>query len=183
MTVRAGERYDWFTMMRIYLILALMLATGCASEAPAITFVGADARVQADVLAAAARFEAVGLELSAVTVEYDGELCSGGADGYYFEGRVTLCEGYAAFVPTHELAHAWIDVRATAETRQAFMDLRGWDEWAEAGVSWQERAFEDAAFVVQQGVDLPASDRVSAELLNRAAAFTALTGVVHAEEG
>jgi hypothetical protein len=47
----------------------------------------------------------------------------------------------------HELAHAWLDVHATADVRARFLAVRGLDAWNDVTEPWTRRGYEQAAEV------------------------------------
>jgi hypothetical protein len=77
--------------------------------------------------------------------------------GFHKDGRIDLCtaessEPYARKTALHEMAHAWTDANVSAETREAFLGLRGLSAWNDWDLPWKERGTEAAAEVVAWGL-------------------------------
>ena len=90
--------------------------------------------------------------------------------------RILICSR-VDFLYEHELAHAWEKANLSEETRQKFMELRGYRNWSDYSAAWNERGVEGAAFVIQQGLaGLPLPPVLGREAVNRLVAFELLTG-------
>jgi hypothetical protein len=89
---------------------------------------------------------------------------------------VSICSD-AGYVVTHELAHAWEAANLDDAQRQQYMTVRGFATWNGHDVGRDERAIEDAAFMIQQ--NLMASEHVdttSDRWQDRIFAYELLTG-------
>jgi hypothetical protein len=127
-------------------------------EAPAqLTVVGANAEQAEMVDEAIASFDEAGLEVPALQIEFYGlvENCEGN-EGLYLAAarnpgattdRITICKR-GQLVILHELAHAWTQHHASDDTRAAFTDHWGLDNWNSADDAWGERAGERAAHTI-----------------------------------
>lgn len=150
------------------------------SLTPDVTVIGASAEQQVAVDDAVARFRSAGLELPDVEVRFlaDEAECAGHL-GLFQRGftpwRVLVCSDLA-FVPTHELAHAWEAANLDDDDRARYVEARGMATWDDPDADWNERGVEDAAFIVQQNLmaEHPIPD--SPVWKERTAAFELLTG-------
>ena len=114
---------------------------------------------QIDVLShAVALFGDAGLQLPPLVISGGEDLapCNGG-DGLHrrreWGSEIMLCSGRAddwfRRVVLHELAHAWSEFELTAERREAFRLLRGWDYWMNYELAeWRDNGAEQAAEVI-----------------------------------
>jgi hypothetical protein len=59
---------------------------------------------------------------------------------------------HAQATALHELAHAWDSTWLDEPTRQAFLELRGLEDWRGRGVAWEERGVEQAAEILMWGL-------------------------------
>jgi hypothetical protein len=80
------------------------------------------------------------------------------------------------FVLTHELAHAWAAANLTNAARARYTAARGFANWADHDAPWDERATEDAAFIVQQNLMMRSVDLESPAWIERVEAYELLTG-------
>lgn len=129
--------------------------------------------------AAVASFDAVGLSLpdSVVTFVNSAASCRDN-DGWFEPGavaRITICSDLA-YVVTHELAHAWLEVNLDDHARERYLAARGLPTWNDHGLPWEARGVEDAAFVIQQNLMIDRIVSCNDLWLGRAAAFELLTG-------
>jgi len=102
------------------------------------------------------RYERADLSLPSVVVEFSADPgACGGNTGIAVHGgdtpRIVMCTTDAAEVVVkrtllHELAHVWVDASVDTETRDAFLELRGLDVWAEG--PWVGRGSEHAAEII-----------------------------------
>lgn len=129
-------------------------------EAPApaqLALVDATAE-QADMVdAAIAQFDAAGLELPALQIEfYNGnEGCNGHAGLFLAESRdpeanvdrITICSQMKVIL-LHELAHAWKHHNLDDGTREAFTAHWGLDGWNDSHDAWGDRGIERAAHTI-----------------------------------
>ena len=77
----------------------------------------------------------------------------------------------------HELAHAWARWNLDPSERDAFMERRGHLAWNDHDLPWNERATEDLAVIVQQGVaGLPLPPVLGREWTARMDAYELVTG-------
>jgi hypothetical protein len=135
---------------------------------------------EAIVRDAADKFATAGLDLPSLRVVFstDDRACNGHLG--LFESsqqpwRVTICSELA-FVPVHELAHAWITSNVDEPTRQGYLQLRDKTSWSSPRLDWNERGVEDAAFVIQQNLTTDHAGDLDDEWNSRAIAFEFLTG-------
>jgi hypothetical protein len=148
---------------------------------PAITVVSATPEQRDRLEQAVASFLGMGLALPDLQVHFfvDPAPCRGEI-GLFDAGarpwKIAICSDLA-FVPLHELAHAWEHANADDATRAAFMELRGVAHWTGASIAWDERGVEQAAFIVQQNLIGKPMRHPSPEWNNRMEAFEVLTGV------
>ena len=92
--------------------------------------------------------------------------------------RITICQRDGV-VYEHELAHAWARAALDDEDRAAFMAARGHTVWNDHDVPWNERATEDLAMIIQQGLaGLPLPPVLGDEWTSRMQAFEMMTGRV-----
>jgi hypothetical protein len=179
-----------FNRLAAMSLVALVLVPMCdhtteasppSSGQPAgITFVGGTELQRARTMEAVERFEAAGLSLPPLTVEFgvDQQACSG-HHGVFRASSMTIsiCSDVES-VFEHELAHVWERSNVTAETRRSFMTARRYEVWSDPNVPWNERGVEGAAFVIQQGfATLPLPPVLGDEFTSRMRAFEMLAGV------
>jgi hypothetical protein len=134
---------------------------------------------QAIIAVAVAQFDAAGLALPFVRVVFsDDDRACNGHQGLFEPSsdpwRLTICSDLA-FVPAHELAHAWIEANIDGPTQQAYTELRGKASWNSPHHNWNERGVEDAAFVIQQNVTSNVTGELGDEWQRRATAYEFLT--------
>lgn len=99
-------------------------------------------------------FAAAGLELPAVEVVFRSDRADCKDHYGLFESnptpaRITVCSHLPWVIP-HELAHAWVEVSLDDLAREEYRISRKLPTWNSREFSWNERATEDAAFVLQQ---------------------------------
>lgn len=147
---------------------------------PSVAVVGADAEERARLDQALARFRDNGLELPDLTVRFSGH--QGDCAGHLglFEQSVTpwrlsICSELA-FVPTHELAHAWEAANLTDDDRARHTLARGLASWNDPGVAWKDRGVEDVAFIIQQNLMATNPPLESPTWIERMGAYELLTG-------
>ena len=169
-----------------HLVLATTLLTAAAPTNSTDTGLPAEIEVtpatpenQATIADAVARFDAAGLTLTFVEIVFsDDDRDCNGHDGLfetsYDPWRLTICSDLA-FVPVHELAHAWIEANIDGSTQQAYTELRGKASWNSPHHNWNERGVEDAAFVIQQNLTSNVTGELSDEWQNRVHAYEFLT--------
>jgi hypothetical protein len=80
----------------------------------------------------------------------------------------------------HEMAHVWLTENLDEETRQAFLELRGLEQWTHRDLDWVERGVEHAAEIIAWGlmdesVPVPRLPDLNCDTL--AEGFRLLTGV------
>lgn len=153
---------------RIIIVVGLALALAAApggpeNHGPAISIEGATVDEVALVEWAAGRFQAAGLELPDLTVEFHDGLASC-KDGYGLyrvaASTIKMCNrGGMKTEPRHtllhELAHAWKFENLTEEETTAFTQRRGLEMWDARGQWWQ-MGREQAAEIMAWGlVDEP----------------------------
>lgn len=150
---------------------------------PEVSLVGASGEQQIVVAEALARFRDAELALPALEIVFhepdDGmEPCSGRHGLFLPERepwRVLVCSELP-FVLTHELAHAWERATLDDGQRAAYSAERGFEGWNPPDADWDERAIEDAAFVLQQNLMAGRVDPSSERWIELAAAYELLTG-------
>jgi len=142
----------------LLLTVAALVPSGKGGTTNLETSVRPTQEQQALVDWAVERYDRAELRLPAFRVEFhaDPTGCRGNS-GYYEGGHLDICawdhpKGYARKVVVHELAHAWSEANLSAETREAFMALRGLPTWNSHDEAWGMRGFEQAAEVITWGV-------------------------------
>ncbi|HSJ70526.1 MAG TPA: hypothetical protein VLA29_02645 [Acidimicrobiia bacterium] len=137
--------------------LALLGVT--PNAAPAHTIAGdAGAQDLRTVEWALDRFDAAGLELPTMVVEFaaDRKSCGGNTAVAIHGGSeptIIVCadpdspEVVIRRTLLHEMAHIWANAALDESTRRAFLDLRGLEAWAE-NPAWDGRGSEHAAEIV-----------------------------------
>lgn len=144
----------------IFAALATLALLGITpNPAPAHTIAGdPDARDRHVVEWALDRYEAAGLELPTMIVEFaaDRTGCGGNTAVAIHGGSdptILVCTdpGSSELVIRrtllHEMAHIWANAALDENTRKAFLDLRGLESWADAP-AWDERGSEHAAEIM-----------------------------------
>lgn len=148
-------------------------------SAPSIVVEGASADQRAHVAAAIGRFEAAGLPLPDLRIEFAADEDCRGNLGYFDSAEapwyIRVCSDLA-FVVTHELAHAWAERALDDADRDAYVARRGLATWGGREIERAHRGVEDAAFVVQQNLMAGAVRVESDTWQDRIGAYEALTG-------
>jgi hypothetical protein len=146
---------------------------------PLVTVEHATASQTAEVDTAIQRFADANLTLPDLNVRFS----DNPADCYGYLGTfvtsttpwtITICSDLA-FVPTHELAHAWLERNVDAETRDRYLHARHIKSWDDKRADWNDRGVEDAAFIIQQNLMITPPLPLSAEWQRRADAYELLT--------
>jgi hypothetical protein len=166
-------------------ITALLYSVGAPNDDAArqpLTVKHASAAETAGLDVATQRFAAAGLTLPPLIVAFsdDPADCYGHLgifDAATTPWTITVCCDLA-FVPTHELAHAWLDANMDTAARHQYLTVRRIERWDEKRDEWSDRGVEDAAFVIQQNLMITPPTPLSAEWRRRADAFELLTGHV-----
>ena len=148
---------------------------------PNIRFSSADAPDRDRVDQSLELFRGAGLELPDLDVRFsDDPTDCQGHDGLFDPSTrpwtISICSD-VGYVVTHELAHAWEAANLDDSEREHYMVVRGFETWNGQHVDRDERAIEEAAFMVQQ--NLMASDHVdttSDRWQDRIFAYELLTG-------
>lgn len=154
---------------------------------PSVAAVGATHEQAQRLDGAVAAFLDLGLRLPDLQVHFHEEVASClGEIGLFDAGErpwtISICSDLA-FVPLHELAHAWEHANIDAATRAAFMEHRGVEAWTGASIAWADRGVEQVAFIVQQNLIGKPLRHPSPEWQNRIEAFELLTGVASPRRG
>ena len=150
------------------------------SLVPTIAVVGADADQRERLDEALARFRNNGLELPDLEVRFFGDLadCRGHLGLFqrsFTPWRILICSDMA-FVPSHELAHAWEAATLSDQDRTRYLQARGLSHWDAPDVRWSSRGQEDAAFIVQRNLTGTKQPLTSPIWQDRIAAYELLTG-------
>jgi len=166
------------------LVMTSLLSTvGMSSDdatRPRVTIERATAAEAATLDIALQRFADAHLRLPELNVRFS----DSPADCYGFLGifatgttpwTITICSDLA-FVPTHELAHAWLETNLDAETRDRYLHARHIKSWDDKQADWHDRGVEDAAFIIQQNLMITPQSPLSPEWQRRADAYELLTG-------
>ena len=146
-------------------------------------------------------FFAAGFEFPMAAIEFhrNEDACGGVRGRAYFTDAdytiIVICathdnpnveETWRQRTLLHELSHAWVDQNVSTETRSAFTELRGLEEWSSREVNWEHRATEHAAEILMWGlqdgdynIDFRIDDTSCEEL---SAAYEQLTGITVACE-
>lgn len=125
-----------------------------SSLAPDVVTVGGTAAQRVGLDRAVTLFRSAGLPLPDLRVRFhEVERPCRGHRGLFRTDTtpwtIELCSDLA-FIATHELAHAWIDVHVDREKQQQVVAATGLPTWRSAAEAWSDRAVERSAFVVQQ---------------------------------
>lgn len=165
-------------------ILGHQAAVEPSAEAdnPVIVAVGADSKEIERLHEAVALFDDSGLRLPDLEVHFlDDMAACRDHYGLFQEGftpwRVLICSD-VPFVLPHELGHAWVAANLTDLDRDRYRQTRGFTNWNDRDSPWNERATEDAAFILQQNLTAINVSSRSALWRERADAFELLTGQV-----
>lgn len=148
------------------LLAALAVPSSSAPASPQLEMVDLPLAQSAMVVRAVGLFADAGLRLPPLAVRTSDrvEVCHGRiafhrADEHGSE--IVLCypevAGREWRVLLHELAHAWASVGMSAERKDAFQRVRGWEHWrADDVAEWADNGNEQAAEIVKWGVsDVP----------------------------
>ena len=138
---------------------------------PRLTIENATPAQVATVDTAAQRFAAANLTLPDLTVRFSDDAADcfghlGTFDASTPTWSIMVCSDLA-FVPTHELAHAWLDSNVDANTRHQYLRARHQDNWDDKRADWSDRGVEDAAFVLQQNLMMSPRSALSEEWQSR----------------
>jgi hypothetical protein len=147
---------------------------------PDLTVLDASAEDRAALNDALADFRAAGLELPNAAIAFsDDEVACKGHPGIFDQRvepwRITICSDLD-FVIAHELAHAWAAANLDDTDRSRYTAARGLTNWADHDTPWNERATEDAAFIIQQNLTMEQVPLSSPTWLERIDAYELLTG-------
>ena len=91
-------------------------------------------------------------------------------------GRITICTELELLALVHELAHAWVEAHLDDDDRDHYTEVRGYDNWNDQTAAWEDRATEDAAFVIQQNLMITRTVPRDDTWLYRAEGYEMLTG-------
>lgn len=162
-----------------YVTITAALPVVTVSGSPAITVVGADPAEQTRLDEALVRFRDNGLHLPDLEVHFLDESGCLGHLGFFQEGfrpwRILLCSDLD-FVPTHELAHAWVAANLDESDQDRYIGVRDLTHWSDKNITRSERGEEDAAFMVQQNLMAANPQLTSRAWQDRLAAYELLTG-------
>lgn len=147
---------------------------------PAVAVVGADAEERTRLDEALARFSDNGLELPDLEVQFSSDEadCSGHLGLFkqsFTPWRLSICSGLA-FVPTHELAHAWEAANLDDDARGGYVVTRGLASWDDPAVDRGDRGIEDLAFMIQQNLMATNPSLASSTWIERVDAYELVTG-------
>lgn len=161
------------------LLVALQILPGASSGTPEISRLGTltpkpvveqapldidveDPGWTATIEWAVARYESVGLDLPAATVTlHDDPVACKGASGLYVRGdvpEIRLCANtepdsrIARLIVLHELGHLWAEGTLTGPEKQALLDLRGLEVWADSDHPTHKWGAEHAAEILSWGL-------------------------------
>ena len=172
-------RIPW--ILSIASLLSVLGATSNHSARPRLTVEHANTAQTVALDVAVRRFADGNLTLPDLNVRFSDDPA---ADCYGYLGTfdaattpwtITICSDLA-FVPTHELAHAWLDANVDVQTRDRYLRARRIERWDDKHDDWSERGVEDAAFVIQQNLMITPPTPLSSEWQDRANAYELLTG-------
>jgi hypothetical protein len=155
-------------------------ATAVSEGPPTYQVTPATTSNEAIIREAVDRFTAAGLDLPSLQIVFsDDERACNGHLGLFESSqqpwRVAICSDLA-FVPVHELAHAWIKSNIDQPTRDLYLQVRNKTGWNSPDLDWNERGVEDAAFVIQQNLTANHTGELDDEWNSRATAYEFLTG-------
>ena len=167
-------------MLAITSLLSAVGPTTHDPSPPSLTVIEASVQQAAELEVAVQRFVNEELTLPELRVRYSPE-----PDGCYGHlgtftrtttpWTITICSDLA-FVPTHELAHAWLETNLDTATRRSYLRARHKASWNDKQADWSERGVEDAAFIIQQNLMITPPSPLTPEWQARAAAYELLTG-------
>jgi hypothetical protein len=164
----------------VTIVPAVVPPTIAVQATPDLTLLDATAEDRAALNVALADFRAAGLDLPNVEIVYsDDEAACEGHLGIFDQRaepwRITICSDLD-FVIAHELAHAWTAANLDDTDRSRYTTARGLTNWADHDTPWNERATEDAAFIIQQNLTMQHVPLSSPTWLERIDAYELLTG-------
>jgi hypothetical protein len=155
--MKATAASSWIGVVALTASLAILGIT--PNPAPAHTIAGdPDARDLHVVEWALDRFEAAGLELPTMVVEFAADRTSCGGNTAVaihggWEPTIIVCADPGSpdvviqRTLLHEMAHIWANAALDENAQRAFLDLRGLESWAE-DLAWDERGSEHAAEIM-----------------------------------
>lgn len=172
--------------VNVLAITSLLAISGAADDAPPnagsrrLIVQNATAEQSADLTRAISRFDAARLTLPDLNIRFSNDAadCNGHLgifDHATAPATITICSDLA-FVPTHELAHAWIETNVDHATRDRYLQARHLQIWNAKSADWTDRGVEDAAFIVQQNLMMSPRTPLSPEWQRRVDAYETLTG-------
>ena len=167
----------WNHLLRTFIGFALLF-TGTAGAADLIEAPEGTSAPTAELIAmpeelaemadwAISLFDQAGLDLPPLRfVHHNGDLdVCGGRPGLHRRvdgvNVIEICTNDASaateVLMLHETAHAWADHALTAERRDEFQQLRGWEHWRNHGeTAWHDNGTEQAAEIMVWGlIDRP----------------------------
>lgn len=150
-------------------------------RSPKLTIVGADGNDLRELMTAVRTFERLSLHVPKMDVIFSDDRAECGGNLGIFRPSMDrwmmrICtDGQAVLL--HELAHAWVFANVDTDTKQAYMDLRGFEVWATHDVPGSQRGTEDAATVMQQILTIGFGPLRTSEWDERGAGFELLTGI------
>ena len=124
---------------------------------PAVVLVGMSPAEEETATHAVALFADAGLELPHVAIRrhHDTEGCNGHEGLHRVSGTssvIDICTednlDWTGRTIIHELGHAWSFHNLTAAHRDAFQQVRGWDQWLDGDNAWEDNGAEQAAEVI-----------------------------------
>lgn len=124
---------------------------------PTVVLVGMSAAEEETAAHAVALFAEAGLDLPHVVIRrhHDTEGCNGHEGLHRMSDTssvIDICTvdnlDWTGRTITHELAHAWSFHYLTASQRDAFQQVRGWDQWLASENAWEDNGAEQAAEVI-----------------------------------
>ena len=184
-------------MARLVIVLVASLLVGLITASAALsgreTVIHAEAPEQRQMAEwALSRYEAAGLELPPLIIEFPGRDLAGcdGVPARVYLNQVPILIRMCwndAFIMLHELAHGWVFHSLPASKKASFMALRA-DvvSWASPDVSWAQRGNEHAANVIAWGLldtPFPISNTYPNDPDSLRAAFGHLTGTTPLHDG
>jgi hypothetical protein len=106
---------------------------------------------------AVGRFEAAGLDVPAVDVEFHADRSGCGSHTGFARGRevdvcTTLVNAMTRRVLLHEMSHIWLDQHTDASTRAAFLRTRGLSSWNSSDDEWRNRGYEQGAEIIARAI-------------------------------
>jgi hypothetical protein len=167
-------------MLTVLSSLAVVCVSGNLTTPPRFPVEDATAAQSAELDAAVRRFAAAELTLPELTARFSDDTAD--CDGFLGIFRsftspwtITICSDLA-FVPIHELAHAWLEANVDTELQLLYLRAQHLERWNDKQDDRSERGVEHAAFIIQQNLMIVPATPLTIGWQRRADAYELLTG-------